>query len=335
MEQQNGSRQPAQRRVVKRRRVRYDRIAIALGLVIVILVLFFSCSCSCIRCVCSPKDKENTQETTPPPVATTVTGDIDVSIESTPSNAAVALTPLPEDAGKGTLAVVNADTMYSFPAGDAVLVSVYEKRNASYGVSSMEVQLDETVVAQLNMMLSEFSTLYGKTDIQVESGYRSKQDQDNRYSNGSSIFPGGYSDYHTGRSFDLCITPEDGMQSYYVASGDYAWINENAHKYGFILRYPEGKIDSTGVNPRAYTFHYAGVPHAQYMYENNLCLEEYVEEMKSYPATSPLTVDTADGKWTVFYVKMSQTGNTAVNIPACQEYTISGDNKGGLIVAYK
>lgn len=337
MEQQNENRQNPQRRVVRRRRVRYDRIAIALALLILVIVLFFSCSCSCIRCICSPTEEKDGVE------AATTTSDIIQSDESsegqlideTLDNAAMSLTLSADDMAKGSLVVVNADTQYKFPTDDSTLVNVYEKRNASYKVSTMDVQLDETAVNQLNLFLSEFSTLYGKTDVQVESGYRSKQDQDTRYSNGSSIFPGGYSDYHTGRSFDLCIAPEDGMQSYYVASGDYAWINQNAYKYGFILRYPEGKIDSTGVNPRSYTFHYVGEPHAKYMNDNNLCLEEYVEAMKEYPATAPLKVDTESGVWTVFYVEMEASGNSVINIPACQEYTISGDNLGGFIVAYK
>ena len=70
------------------------------------------------------------------------------------------------------------------------------------------------------------------------------------------------------------------------------------------------------------------------MNENNLCLEEYVEAVKSYPATSPLTVDTGDVVWTVFYTELSAAGSTVINIPSCQEYTVSGDNINGFIVAY-
>ena len=235
---------------------------------------------------------------------------------------------------KGPLVVVNESTAYQFPDDDAKLVSVYEKRNGSYSVSSIDVQLDETVVNQLNLLLSEFSTIYGNDDIQVTSGYRSKLDQQTRYSNGSSIFPGGYSDYHTARSLDLCIYPDSGMSSYYVPSGDYAWITEHAADFGFVVRYPDGKIDYTGVNPRAYTFHYVGMPHSAYMYKNDLCLEEYVAKLKDYPSTSPLNVDTGSAVWTVFYVELSPIGGTVINIPSCQEYTISGDNMGGFIVAY-
>jgi D-alanyl-D-alanine carboxypeptidase len=352
MEQQNRNRQPDRRRSApsggkrkKRRRVRYDRILIALVIVGVLLFLMGSCTCSCVQCATGSsttqpsEDAEATGENaTADPAATQATTDVN----------AVSMTMAAEDIHKGNLVVVNETYEYTFPADDVTLVSVYEKRNSSYSVSSMDVQLDEETVDHLNQMMSEFSTIYGKTDLQVTSGYRSRQDQQDRYANGSSIFPGGYSDYHTARSFDLCIDPDSGLSSYYVASGDYAWISEHAAEYGFVLRYPEGKISATGVNPRSYTFHYVGLPHATYMYAHDLSLEEYVETLQSYPATAPLTVtvpatqtshtteaETAeDTVWTVFYVEASATGNTVINIPNSQEYTISGDNIGGFIVAY-
>ena len=344
MEQQNKTRQPGRQsssrtgksRRGKRRRIRYDRIVIALAIVVVLLVLMCSCTCSCVQCVCGPsKPEEATNSTASSSGSTDTTSESDaVNITTAPAQNAVSMTLSGVDMQKGTLSVVNESHEYRFPAGDVSLISVYEKRNNSYSVSDMGILLDEEVVEHLNMFLSEFSTIYGKNDIQVTSGYRSKQDQQSRYSSGSSIFPGGYSDYHTARSFDLCIAPNDGMSSYYVPSGDYTWIAEHADEYGFVVRYPDGKIDSTGVNPRSYTFHYVGVPHSVYMYEHDLCLEEYVELVRDYPATAPLTVKTEDGEWTVFYVAMSTSGSTVINIPSCQEYTVSGDNIGGFIVAY-
>lgn len=345
MEQQNENRQhepsgaarPRTRRKT-RRRVRYDRIAIALILLIAILVLMGSCTCSCVKCVCSPSESSETESsgTDKDEQTTDAEGGEDSSgaaSQTTAAQNAVSLSLTAEDMGKGPLAVVNAETEYKFPAGDVELVNVFDKRNGSYTVSSMDVQLDAEAVEQLNVLLSEFSTIYGKTDIQVESGYRSKQDQQERYSNGSSIFPGGFSDYHTGRSFDLNISGESG-NSYYTPTGDYAWIAEHAHEYGFVVRYPDGKIDSTGVNPRAYTFHYAGVPHSAYMYEYDYSLEEYVEAIRAYSVTEPLSFKVGDITWKIFYTEGAAAGGTVVSIPSCEEYTVSGDNLGGFIVAY-
>lgn len=346
MEQQHENNQQPKKRIV-RRRVRYDRIFIALAIVIIFFILFFSCTCSCVKCVCSSSDNTETSGTESETTTATesvsgtsvstsaISSGDNSSSDNTSSSQNVSSMVLTEsDVHAGPLVVVNANHQYTFPSNDVNLVSIEANRSSNYTVDNENVMLDETAVNHLNQFISEFSTIYGNNDVKVESAYRSKEEQDNKFANGSSVFEGGYSDYHTGRSFDLCITLEDGMQSYYVASGDYAWINENAYKYGFVVRYPEGKMDSTGVNPRAYTFHYVGLPHSYYMYNNNLSLEEYVEALKSYPSTSPLQVDTGDAVWTIFYNELSSTGSTAVNIPSCQEYTISGDNINGFIVAY-
>jgi len=56
----------------------------------------------------------------------------------------------------------------------------------------------------------------------------------------------------------------------------YRWLMDNAWKFGFVLRYPEGKLDVTGVPFRPYHFRYVGRLHAKLMAEEGLCLEEYL-----------------------------------------------------------
>ncbi len=56
----------------------------------------------------------------------------------------------------------------------------------------------------------------------------------------------------------------------------YAWLLENAHKFGFILRYPENKEKITGIGFEPYHWRFVGQYHAAVMHENGLCLEEYV-----------------------------------------------------------
>lgn len=57
----------------------------------------------------------------------------------------------------------------------------------------------------------------------------------------------------------------------------YTWLAENAHNYGFILRYPQGKTDITGTSYEPWHFRYVGIEHAQIIYEEHICLEEYLE----------------------------------------------------------
>ena len=57
------------------------------------------------------------------------------------------------------------------------------------------------------------------------------------------------------------------------------WMHANAHKYGFILRYPEGKEDITMISYESWHFRYVGVEAATEIYNNGLCLEEYTGKL--------------------------------------------------------
>lgn len=57
------------------------------------------------------------------------------------------------------------------------------------------------------------------------------------------------------------------------------WLQENSYKYGFIFRYPGSKTDITGTAEEVWHYRYVGVEAATEMYEQGLCLEEYVQGM--------------------------------------------------------
>ncbi len=57
----------------------------------------------------------------------------------------------------------------------------------------------------------------------------------------------------------------------------YAWLAENAYKYGFILRYPPGKQEITGTSYEPWHYRYVGEEAAREIYERGICLEEYYE----------------------------------------------------------
>lgn len=60
----------------------------------------------------------------------------------------------------------------------------------------------------------------------------------------------------------------------------YVWLAENAHHYGFILRYPQGKENITGTGYEPWHFRYVGIENAQIIYEKQICLEEFIEYTK-------------------------------------------------------
>ena len=58
----------------------------------------------------------------------------------------------------------------------------------------------------------------------------------------------------------------------------YTWLVANAHNYGFILRYPQGKQEITGTSYEPWHYRYVGVDAAREIYERGICLEEYFEK---------------------------------------------------------
>ena len=83
----------------------------------------------------------------------------------------------------------------------------------------------------------------------------------------------GHSEHQTGYSIDMF---EMGYtQKTFHESDSYKWLLENAHKYGFILRYPEDKEDITGYAFESWHYRYVGVEVATYIYENHITYDEY------------------------------------------------------------
>ncbi len=61
----------------------------------------------------------------------------------------------------------------------------------------------------------------------------------------------------------------------------YLWLQENSYRYGFIFRYPGHKTELTGVAEEVWHYRYVGVEAAAEIYEQGICLEEYVENMEN------------------------------------------------------
>ena len=86
----------------------------------------------------------------------------------------------------------------------------------------------------------------------------------------------GTSEHQTGLAVDLCCEATGYKNNFdFLNTPEYAWLLENAHLYGWILRYPEGKEEITGYNFEPWHFRYVGVELATYLKEQNITLEEY------------------------------------------------------------
>ena len=84
----------------------------------------------------------------------------------------------------------------------------------------------------------------------------------------------GFSEYQTGLSLEL-IHGKNENQDEFKDSKEFAWLKNNAYKYGFILRYPEGKENITGFSYKPYYFRYVGRNASRIIWKENIALEEY------------------------------------------------------------
>ena len=120
-------------------------------------------------------------------------------------------------------------------------------------------------------------------NISINSAYRSYEEQEKLYNDYLKLYGKsyvnkyvavpGYSEHQTGLALDLESLDCDIFKN----SKEYRWIKNNAYKYGFILRYQEGKENITGYNAEEWHIRYVGRKAAEYIYKNNITFEEYYD----------------------------------------------------------
>ena len=236
------------------------------------------------------------------------------------------------DTKKGTLLVVNKNTdKYDFTLNTestlrqmSVNIPKVDGVDA-YTLKDNSFKANGEALSALNKMAKDFvaqNTENADKKLTVWTAYRSEAVQTAL----NSSVSGGHSDFHTGMLFELTI---NNSSKSIKDDAAFKWIYDNAHKYGFIERYPEAKSSETGISGFDNAFRYVGVAHATYMKENNLCLEEYVKLLQNSNGTA-LTA----GEYSITYAKISASGKTEVELPSASA-TVSGDNMGGIIITSK
>lgn len=241
---------------------------------------------------------------------------------------------------KGALMLVNSS--YECKVNGINLMNINEKISPkTFTLSNYNIEINDVVISSISNMLGDFYNLKGENDISMSCGYRSKELQQEIYNNSVEengeayakkyVQVPGYSEHQTGYAFDLAIV-KDGITSEYNGEGDFKWINENCARYGLIVRYNADKVNLTGISNEQWHFRYVGVPHAMYMTQNNLCLEEYIEKLRGRTVEAPLVINDAQmNTYLVYYYKA--TGDvTKVPVPKDKSFEISGNNKDGFIV---
>lgn len=160
-------------------------------------------------------------------------------------------------------------------------------------ISSDPIQMRESAANALYTMF-DAAKAEGIT-IYAHSGYRSYQTQNTMYYNrlkknngkddGVVAYPGS-SDHQTGLGIDVINKAGIGKKftKAFADTKEGKWLAEHCWEYGFIIRYQQDKEDLTKIIYEPWHLRYVGVQVAEYMRENNLCLEEFTEEWKEAAA---------------------------------------------------
>lgn len=87
----------------------------------------------------------------------------------------------------------------------------------------------------------------------------------------------GQSEHQTGLCMDLISTKNVTLDETFADNPAYAWLVENAHSFGFILRYPKDKEGITGYSYEPWHYRFVGVEAATAIHEQGITLEEYLK----------------------------------------------------------
>ena len=154
------------------------------------------------------------------------------------------------------------------------LVDLYgEKR--SFQLASSDISLTRETFEAANGMFHQ-ANQDGVKGFTITSGYRTEERQRELYKNdkkGTAAKPG-TSEHQTGLAFDVTTRHDGGG---FEETEQFRWLSENCWDFGFILRYPEGKEDITGIPYEPWHYRYVGVEIAKIIHENGWTLEEYCE----------------------------------------------------------
>lgn len=179
---------------------------------------------------------------------------------------------MPADISKGMYTLVNK---YYYLGSDYTGVDII---NVPGGNAKLNKTAYENFEKMANAAKKEGLT------IQITTAYRDYNFQSILYNNyvkadgvkaadTYSARPG-YSEHQLGYSTDLTNGNHVSFGEF-ENTKEFEWLDKNAYKYGFILRFPKDKENLTGYIYESWHYRYVGVDIAKYIKENNISYEEY------------------------------------------------------------
>ena len=182
-------------------------------------------------------------------------------------------------------------------AWELILVNSENTLPENYAVELAQLEneqaVDARIAGDLEKMLAD-ARAEGLSPV-ICSSYRTGQLQQTLYSNKvARLLEEGYSqeeaqteaarwvarpstsEHQLGLAVDIVAQSYPVLDAGQEDTPEQQWLLENSYRYGFVLRYPEGKSHITGIGYEPWHYRYVGREAAEQMYWNDLCLEEYL-----------------------------------------------------------
>ena len=235
---------------------------------------------------------------------------------------------------QGPLVLVNRNHPLPYEPGEDDLSPV-DRRHP-------HILLQRQAAALLDQLLGAVG---GRTAIVPVSGYRPRLEQqaiweDALARHGRSftetyVARPGCSEHQTGLAIDLGENrpPIDFLCPAFPDTGVCGAFRRRCAQFGFVLRYPEGREEITGIGHEPWHFRYVGWPHAWLMEGRGLVLEEYLSQLHAYPEQGPHLRFAIGGRhFEIFHVLQADLPGLEGRLPAGLPCQISGDNMDGVVV---
>lgn len=161
--------------------------------------------------------------------------------------------------------------------------------DSKYTISSATKEMRKVAHDAAVKMMDDISK-DGSMRLRVNSALRTKSYQNTLFTN--SVSNNGmkhallysaksrHSEHEAGLAVDFSARGSGALMS--EANSEYDWLKENAHKYGFIERYPKGKEHITGYGYEPWHYRYVGVDVATVVKTEGITFEEYAVKYINY-----------------------------------------------------
>lgn len=254
------------------------------------------------------------------------------------------------DVAVGELILVNFENEYTLTDTlSSKLKPLYTSKgyNSYYVLNSTDVKVRGDILSSLQDMIfalvdsnpETLGNVASEDRIIITSGYRTIEKQTDLYNQRTEeyyVANPGHSEHHTGYAVDIQVFTSK-QKTVLLRDNEQEWMEAHCAEFGFIIRYDGSKFELTGILDEPWHYRYVGVPHATYLMESGLCMEEYLKLLRdehSYAENEPLAITAGENEYLVYYVPASAETTTSIPIPpeSLGTYTISGDNMNGFII---